>query len=179
MPDFEPVDRVALRDGLERNRATFHELLNRATPADLARVTDGTKWTNEQLLFHMLFGFLIVRALLPVMRIVSRLPRPAARGFARTLDATSRPFDTINYWGSCLGARIINHRRMGRRFDAVIDSLERHLERDRETELHRSMPYPARWDPYFTQVMTRADLYRYGTQHFDHHREQLTLPGTP
>ena len=53
MPDIEPVDRVALREGLERNRAAFHELLNHATPADLARATSGTRWTNEQLPFHM------------------------------------------------------------------------------------------------------------------------------
>ena len=64
MPDIEPVDRLALREGFERNRAAFHELLNGATPADLKGLTDGTKWTNEQLLFHMLFGYLLVRALL-------------------------------------------------------------------------------------------------------------------
>ena len=47
-------------------QADFRRLLAQATPADLARRSTVTKWTNEQLLFHMLFGCLIVRALLPV-----------------------------------------------------------------------------------------------------------------
>jgi hypothetical protein len=47
-------------------RPTSGAWLAQATPADLARRSTVTKWTNEQLLFHMLFGYLIVRALLPV-----------------------------------------------------------------------------------------------------------------
>jgi hypothetical protein len=31
------------------------------------------------------------------------------------------------------------------------------------------------WDPYFKDMMTLGDVYHYGTQHFDHHRAQLTL----
>jgi hypothetical protein len=32
------------------------------------------------------------------------------------------------------------------------------------------------WDPYFKYIMTVADVYRYPTQHYDHHRRQLTTP---
>jgi hypothetical protein len=42
---------------MERARVDFHHLLDNATSADLRTGTDGTKWTNEQLLFHMLFGY--------------------------------------------------------------------------------------------------------------------------
>ncbi|NUP51133.1 MAG: DinB family protein [Catenulispora sp.] len=169
------MDKAALHAELDRVRADFHALLDGADPADLARPTDGTRWTNEQLLFHMLFGYLIVRTLLVLMRVGSRMPGPVGRGFARPLDAAARPFNAVNYWGSCIGARVVNHRRMGRRLDAVIASLHRRLDREDDSTLRRSMPYPARWDPYFADVMTRADLYRYGTQHYDHHRKQLTL----
>ena len=48
----------------------------------------GTRWTNEQLLFHMLFGYLIVRALLVPGRIFSRLPDGASKAFTRLLDVT-------------------------------------------------------------------------------------------
>jgi hypothetical protein len=41
------------------------------------------------------------------------------------------------------------------------------------------MPYPTRWDPFFREFMTLADLYRFPTQHFDFHHAQLTLPDTP
>jgi len=37
------------------------------------------------------------------------------------------------------------------------------------------MHFPTRWDPFFTDVMTLRDVYRYPTQHFDFHRAQLTL----
>jgi hypothetical protein len=37
------------------------------------------------------------------------------------------------------------------------------------------MPLPTRWDPYFTGWMSLAEVYRYATRHFDHHRRQLTL----
>ncbi len=36
---------------------------------------------------------------------------------------------------------------------------------------------PVRWDPFFQDFMTLADIYRYPTQHFDFHRPQLTLNG--
>ena len=44
--------------------ADFRTLLDGATSRELRSGTDGTKWTNEQLLFHMLFGYLVVRRLL-------------------------------------------------------------------------------------------------------------------
>lgn len=106
--------RRAVREEMERARQTFHRLLDRATVADLRRPSSGTRWNNEQLRFHMLFGYLIVRALLVLGRIFSRLPDGARRAFTRLLDAARTLFDVINYAGSCLGARIIPCSRMGR-----------------------------------------------------------------
>jgi hypothetical protein len=37
------------------------------------------------------------------------------------------------------------------------------------------MHFPAGWDPYFNDVMSLANVYHYGTQHFEHHRRQLTI----
>ena len=42
------------------------------TPWD--KPTRGTRWTNEQLLFHMLFGYMIVQRLLVLVKVFSRLP---------------------------------------------------------------------------------------------------------
>ena len=39
------------------------------------------------------------------------------------------------------------------------------------------MHYPTRWDPFFADYMTLADLYRFPTQHFEFHQAQLTLTG--
>jgi hypothetical protein len=171
-------DRQAVREDMERARQTFHRLLDNATVADLCRPTNGTRWTNEQLLFHMLFGYLIVRTLLVLARIFGQLPAAASRAFARLLDVARTPFDIVNYLGSCLGARVIPASRMGAKFDQVIVALERHLERERGSALRRGIHFPTSWDPFFTSYMTRYDLYRYPTQHFDFHRRQLTLGTT-
>ncbi|MER6419753.1 DinB family protein [Streptomyces sp. NPDC001137] len=169
------VDRQAIHEELERTRATFHRLLDDATGADLRGPTDGTRWTNEQMLFHMLFGYILIRPLLVLLRIFGRLPLGVSRGFARLLNTGTRPFDVVNYLGPVGGARVFGRRRMGWAFDRVIASLHRRLDAEREPDLALGMHYPTRWDPFFHDVMTIADLYRYPTRHFDFHRRQLTL----
>ena len=172
-----PVDRRAVIAGLEICRRQLHQLLAAAEPADLRRRSSGTRWTNEQLLFHMVFGFLVVRTLLPLVRVMGRLPAPVGRAFAAVLDSTRRPFHVINYWGSCVGARVFDAGRMGGLCDRVVDALSRSLARTSAPGLARGMPFPTSWDPYFTSYMTVADVYRYPALHFEHHRRQLTLPG--
>ena len=169
------VDRAAVRAEMDQARHDFRRLVGDATPADLRRLSDGTKWTNQQLLFHMLFGYLIVRALLVLVRIFGLLPDGASKSFARLLDAAHKPFDLINYLGSCAGARIIPPPRMPRMLDHVIAALQRHLEREPDPALLRGMHYPRTWDPFFADYMTLADVYHYPTQHFRFHQRQLTL----
>jgi hypothetical protein len=69
---------------MERARVDFHHLLDNATSAELRARTDGTKWTNEQLLFHMLFGYLLVHNLLILVKAFTRLPRRVSKAFAAT-----------------------------------------------------------------------------------------------
>ena len=169
------MDRQVVRDEMEQARQTFHRLLDSATVAELSRPSNGTKWTNGQLLFHMLFGYLIVVRLLVLVRIFGRLPDSFSRAFAGALEASTGPFNAINYFGSVGGPRLLGYAGMGRRFDRVIAKLLRHLDRESDSELSRGMHYPTSWDPYFKTYMTLADVYRYPTQHFEHHRRQLTL----
>ncbi|GAA4862172.1 DinB family protein [Actinomycetospora straminea] len=173
------MDRHAVHRDLERARSTFHELHARATPAALARRSNGTRWSNQQLLFHMLLGYLIIRALGNLVRIVGRLPPGVGRAWARVLDAGTRPFDVVNYAGSWAGGSTLGPRGQTALFDRVIAALHRRLDRETDADLARGMHYPTRWDPYFTPYMTLADVYAYPTRHFDHHRRQLTLDGPP
>jgi Mycothiol maleylpyruvate isomerase N-terminal domain len=175
MVDPSSASRAAIAAEMDRARAEFHRLLAQASDAELAQPTNGTRWTNEQLLFHMLFGYLIVRNLRIIAKVLGRLPVPVSRAFARLLNSATTPFHLINFWGSRVGARVFSPARMGRRFDRTIASLQRHLNTETERELARSMHYPTRWDPSFTDVMTLHDVYHYPTQHFDFHRAQLTL----
>jgi hypothetical protein len=171
------VDRQAISCELEMSRRRLHELLAGADVTDLHRGSIGTRWTNEQLLFHMVFGFMVVRVLLRLVRLLGRLPPPVGRGFAALLDSARRPFHVVNYWGSCGGALVFNHARLGWLCDRTITALERHLTTESEAGLRRGMAFPTTWDPYFTATMTLADVYRYPSRHFEHHRRQLTLHG--
>jgi len=175
-PDAVPtIDREAIAQEMDDALAQLRALLDGADAADLHRRSDGTRWSNEQLLFHMVFGYLVVRTLLPLVRTLSRLPAPVGRGFAGLLDAAHRPFHVVNYCGSVVGARVFNHARMGALCGRTIAALQALLRREGEAALHRGMPFPTRWDPYFTAYMTVAEVYRYPNRHFEHHRRQLTL----
>ena len=64
---------------MERSGIDFLHLVDTGTTAELRGRSDGIKWTNEQLLFHMLFGYLLVHNLLPLVRTLARLPRSVSR----------------------------------------------------------------------------------------------------
>ena len=96
----DPVDRQSIHVELERARGLLHDLAASASPTDLQRRTTGTQWTNEQMLFHMVFGYMIVLRLLWLVRLFGRLPDGYSQRFARTLDAGRRPFHVVNYLGS-------------------------------------------------------------------------------
>ncbi|MFC9543048.1 DinB family protein [Streptomyces sp. NPDC056956] len=175
MGQHAAMDRQAVGTDYERARQTFHALLDTASPADFARPSDGTRWTNRQLLWHMLFGYIIARVLLVAAGAFSRLPRRLSRGFARLLDAATKPFDLVNYLGPCGAAKVMSPHRMGAAFDRVTASLQRRLAAEAEADLARGMHCPVWWDPFFKDFMTLADIYRYPTQHFDFHRHRLTV----
>jgi hypothetical protein len=164
---------------MKQARQDFHRLLHRATAADLRRPSEGTRWTNQQLLFHMLFGYLVVRALLVLVHIFGLLPDAASKKLARLLDSVRAPFHLINYLGSCAGAWIVPPQRMPAMLDHVIAALQKHLQRETGSALRRGMHYPTTWDPFFADYMTLADIYRYPTQHFRFHQRQLTLSPPP
>jgi hypothetical protein len=163
---------------MERARLDFHQLLDNATSAELRSGSDGTKWTNEQLLFHMLFGYLLVHNLLVLVKAFTRLPHDASKAFAAALNAATRPFHVVNYLGSLWGARVLGCSGMERLMDVVIGRLQRSVMAASEDGLNGGMHFPVGWDPYFLDYMTLRDVYHYPTQHYDHHRRQLTLSTT-
>ena len=59
--------------------------------------------------------------------------------------------------------------------DRVLSDLQKSLRAQPEHALDRGMHFPVGWDPYFNDYMTLRDVYHYPTQHYDHHRQQLTL----
>jgi hypothetical protein len=171
--------RRSIHDQLEWARADLHQLVTDASPSGLARRTNGTRWTNGQMLWHMAFGYLIVLRLLPLVRFFGRLPDRFSRTFAALLNAGSRPFHVVNYLGSAGGALVFRGPRLTRQVDRTIGRLHRRLDAESTTSLGRSMHFPTGWDPFFRDTMTLAEVYRFGTQHYEFHRAQLTLEPTP
>ena len=173
---LEP-DRRAIFDELEQATVTFRRLAADMMPEDLERRTDGTRWTNREMLFHMLFGYFLVRTLIPLVKGFSRLPRPFSAVFAAVLNAGTRPFHPINYVGSWAGGRLLSPAFMQRRFARVCRQLARQLADETDRSLARGMCFPTGWDPFFKPYMTLRDVYHYPTQHFEFHRQQLALGG--
>jgi hypothetical protein len=169
------MNRQAVHEEMERARASFHQLLNGSSDADLHRRSDGTRWNNKQLLFHLLLGYLIVRALRRLVVSFDRLPASTNRRFARLLNAMTVPFDAVNYAGAWLAGSVLPRRILNALFDRTIAALQRRLDGETEEDLARTMQFPTRWDPFFRETMTLADVYHFPTQHFDFHRDQLTL----
>ena len=171
---MEPTKEEILA-GYSRAGQALVAWLESATAADLRRGSNGTRWTNEELLFHMVFGYMVVRALLPMVHVISRLPKPLGRAFAAVLNAGTRPFDVVNYWGSRAASLVYNKQRMGRKLYKTITAINRRLERESIRSLARTMPFPDRWDPFFAPTMSLKDVYAYPARHFDFHARQLSL----
>ena len=169
------VTRESVHDELERARLTFHALLANASPHVLSRHTNGTRWTNEQLLFHMVLGYGVVRVLLPLVNVLARLPNGVSRAWAKVLNAATRPFHAVNYLGPCVAVRVVHGPRLIRLMDRVIAGLHRRLDEQSVASLRRSMHFPVDWDPFFRDSMTVLEVCHYGTEHFEFHRLQLTL----
>jgi len=169
------MTRVAIAEEMRAARDDFRTLVEHASRPELRRRSNGTRWTNEQLLFHMLFGYLLVRNLLWLVRAFSRLPDAASRGFAAVLNAGTRPFHVVNYVGSLGGPHLLGRRGIARVMDGVTESLIGVVERADDRLLGRSMHFPTGWDPYFHDVMTVEDVLHYATVHYRHHRRQLTV----
>ncbi|HYU85775.1 MAG TPA: hypothetical protein VEK80_13330, partial [Kribbellaceae bacterium] len=117
-------DRDQVHRELTQAPADYHALLEAATPDLLRRKTNGTRWTNREMLFHLLRGYLIVRNLLPLVRLITRLPPGAGRGFAGAGEALvaaavgAEP-DVVAVVGEVGSARVDGHaRRRGRRASA-------------------------------------------------------------
>lgn len=167
------MDRAAIEAELFRVEADFAELVGRAARSDPRRRSCGTRWTNRQLLYHMVFGYLIVRTLMPLVHVLGRCG--CSRRFAASLNAARRPFHWINYVGSWAGGHLLPPAATVRLMRRTLRALRRRLRRETDQTLALTMYFPTAWDPYFRARMSVQDVYHYGTEHYEHHRRQLTL----
>jgi hypothetical protein len=70
---------------------------------------------------------------------------------------------------------VLNPHAMEALLDRTIRALQEKLAAETDRGLSLTMRIPTSWDPYFKATMSVLDVYHFGTQHFAHHRKQLTL----
>ena len=153
----------------------YADLLVSAPTDRLDELTDGTRWTNRQLLWHMAFGQHVARVLMPVVGGFSKLPRSVSRGYANALSAATRPYEWVNYAGSAAGAQLTGLPLARRWMRRDTEWLLSWGSRATDAQLASGMSVPTGWDPYFTSWMSRYDVLVWTRKHYDHHRAQLTL----
>lgn len=134
------MDAASVSEEMDQARLAFRELVDGAAPDVLRRRTAGTRWTNRQLLFHMVFGYLMVRTLLPLVHGFGRLPLPYSRRFAAVLHGIRRPYHVVNYVGSCAGGAVLTPRAMAALLDRVLAALQRTLAGEDEWSLGLRIP---------------------------------------
>ncbi len=158
---------------LESTRATFHALLDSLSESDLRKKSCNAGWTNGEILAHMLFGFIILNALLPMARLWGWFPKWTSRPFAGLLNLFTVPFNWINALGARMQARVFTYHRIGNLFDRIYFSLIKQINSIKDEEWEHGMCYPTRWDANFNDFMTIEKLFHYPVIHFNFHIEQI------
>ena len=92
----------------------------------------------------MLFGFLLVRVLLVLVKGFGRLPAAVSRAFAAALNAGTRPFHLINYLCALPGSGVLGVRAMKDSWTARSATCAPASPRIR-THLALAMHFPTGW----------------------------------
>jgi hypothetical protein len=170
--DFE-TRRANLKSDLEAARQEFHDMVASTAGQSWTKPSHNPGWTNGQLLFHVLLGFLLVLPLTSMLVFFGHLPAVCSRIFAATLNLSTPLFNGINAVGPRAGARLLGQEGLINKFDQVHRAILERLEHARPGEWASAMHYPTRWDPRFKTPMHLEDLFRYPVDHLRDHRDQL------
>jgi hypothetical protein len=166
--------RRQLRADLELARVEFHALIDSVSEQAWADRSHNPAWTNGQVLFHILLGFILVRPLADLLILFGRLPAGCSKVFAGILNLATPLFNRINAIGPRIGAGWLGRAGIIRRFDQVQGGLLTRVDRFQPRHWNLTMRYPTRWDPpRFRTLMGLEDLFRYPVAHLRHHSVQL------
>jgi hypothetical protein len=167
---------VAARVRLElaESRCRFHALVDSLSQEEWDAPSRNPAWTNGQLVYHALFGFVLVPSLFWMIRFWSTLPDGYSRRFAQALDFTTPLFNRVNAIGPRAQARLFGRRRACAIFDWIYRSILRKVDSLHGERWGRGMHYPRRWDPTFGDFMTFEALFGYPSEHFAHHLRHLS-----
>src|SRR5574339_401945 len=92
----------------------FHALLESISEEDWKKQSLNSRWSNGEIFAHILFGFIILNALLPMARIWGKFPKETSRPFAQFLNFVTKPFNWINALGARVQGKIFTYRNIGK-----------------------------------------------------------------
>jgi len=107
----------------DSTRDEFHALLESISEEDWNKQSLNSGWSNGEIFAHILFGFIILNALLPMARIWGKLPKATSKPFANFLNFITQPFNWINALGARGQGRVFTYRNVGKFFDNVLSPL--------------------------------------------------------
>ncbi|MFF2028708.1 DinB family protein [Arthrobacter sp. NPDC058192] len=145
--------------------ADFREIIESAPADELDLPSAGTRWTNRQLLFHLVLGQNIALAGMPLLGLFSRLPSSASRNWSRVLDACTGPYNWVNWAGSAAAGQVLKPEGMVRMMDRTTRTIVRWYGRADNEALSRGMTMPTSWDPYFESWMDRRAILGWAPKH--------------
>jgi hypothetical protein len=167
--------RAKLRSDLAAARQEFCDMVAATAGQSWAKPSHNPCWTNGQLLFHVLIGFILVMPLAGILVFFGHLPAVCSRIFAAILNFSTPLFNRINAVGPRAGARLLGQEGLITKFDQVHGAILERLEHVRPSDWALAMHYPTRWDARFKTPMRLEDLFRYPVDHLRHHRGQLRV----
>jgi DinB superfamily len=167
------TQRALLRSELEAARSEFRAMAASISEQAWTEPSHNPGWTNGQLLFHVLLGFILVLPLASILVFFGHLPALCSRIFAGILNFSTPLFNRVNAAGPRAGARLLGRAGVIKQFDRVHAAILARLERVRPRDWALAMHYPTRWDPRFQTPMHLEELFRYPVTHLRHHRSQL------
>ncbi|MEP6850493.1 MAG: DinB family protein [Acidobacteriota bacterium] len=163
-----------VRAELEIASCRFHALLDSLSPTDWDAPSLNPAWTNGQLVYHMLFAFMLVPSLFWMIKFWSRLPSGYSRRFAQFLNFTTPVFNRVNALGPRGQAFVFGRNRAGAIYDRIQRSILEKVNSLGDDQWTAGMHYPRRWDPTFGDFMTFEALFKYPPAHFEHHLSHLS-----
>ena len=166
--------RAQLRADLELARQEFHTLVSSIPDQAWTQPSRNAGWNNDQLVFHILLGFILVQPLSFVLIFFGHLPDVCSQIFAGILNLATPLFNLINKIGPRFAARWLGRAGIVRKFDQISDALVKQLDHSKPGHWVLSMRYPTRWDPRFKDDMHLEEVFRYAIAHLHHHSAQIT-----
>jgi hypothetical protein len=160
---------------LETTRIQFIEIAENISEEELKRISKNIGWTNNEILAHILFGFIITNVLLPGVIIFGNLPKVLTQPFAMLLNSLTKPFNFINKLGARAQGKVFTEKRLVYLIDKTIKSIENRVKHIKNEDWQKGMYYPNKWDSNFDEFMTLEKLMNYPKNHFEFHKTQLLL----